>query len=404
MPRKNRVLFVISTLDTGGAQKVAAELSNALIEFYDIDFLLNDKDSVVFPYSGNIFSLGLKPQNDKTNLIYQFRVLVRRIWNLVKLKRNNQYIASISFLDSANIANIITGNNRCRTIATVHITPSRELNDWKHKFIVAPLSKLLYRFADSVITVSKGIEYDLVNNMGFRSDNIRTIYNFLDIGNIRKKSSEQLSNEEKSLFNGRPVVTTVGRLTRQKGQWHLIRAFSKVIKEYPEAKLIIAGEGELYDYLKELSIDMGMENNVVFMGFVTNPYKIVKASDAFVMSSLYEGLPTALIEALAVETPCISCDYMSGAREILAPELSQNKELTGGIYEGGYGMLTLVCDDSMYDYKAPLTREEALLAKAIITVLGDKQRFIPDGVTATSRFDKGNVVDNWVALLEKGKE
>lgn len=403
MPRKNRVLFVISTLDTGGAQKVAAELSNALIEFYDIDFLLNDKDSVVFPYSGNIFSLGLKPQNDKTNLIYQFQVLVRRIWNLVKLKRNNQYIASISFLDSANIANIITGNNRCRTIVTVHNTPSRKLNDWKYRFIVIPTAKYLYSHADSVITVSKGIENDLVYNLGFRPSNVKTIYNSLDLNTIRLKSREPLSDDIIDMFEGGPIVVTVGRLTRQKGQWHLIRAFTEIVKKFPTAKLIIAGQGELDDYLKGLTEKLELSNNILFIGFTTNPYNVIRLSDVFVLSSLYEGLPTSLIEALTIGTPCVTCDYQSGAREIIAPELELNKKQIEEIYVGSYGLLTPVCDENMYDYDAELTREEILLSQSIIRVLDDRQRFIPNVEDATARFDKENIVKDWINLLENGK-
>ena len=79
----------------------------------------------------------------------------------------------------------------------------------------------------------------------------------------------------RSIFDDNLVIITVGRLTRQKGQWHLIRAFKKVKEVFPESKLIILGEGELEIYLKELVTELNLKNDVLFFHFQKNPFKFM---------------------------------------------------------------------------------------------------------------------------------
>ena len=95
----------------------------------------------------------------------------------------------------------------------------------------------------------------------------------------------------------------MGRLTRPKGQWHLIRALSYVKKEIEDVKLLILGQGELKGYLKELVDKLDLRNNVEFLGYQRNPFKYIASSDLFVFSSLYEGFGNVLVEAMACGVP-----------------------------------------------------------------------------------------------------
>lgn len=89
---------------------------------------------------------------------------------------------------------------------------------------------------------------------------------------------------------------TAGRLVDQKGQWHLIRAFSRVINKLPDAKLLILGQGGNKDYLERLIKDYKLEDSIKLLGYKSNPYIYMVRSDIFAFSSVYEGLGNILVE------------------------------------------------------------------------------------------------------------
>ncbi len=361
-----KLLFVVSTLGTGGAQKVAAELSIALSKYYDIDFLLNDDKDIAFKHSGHILDLGLKENKEKLGFIYQMIVFVRRITRIRELTKNNEYKAVISFLDSANYANILGTSGKSKKICTVHSALSASDN-WKEKYVVVSLNRIIYRFADTIACVSKGVESDLKSYLKSDHERIITLYNGFDLTKLRELGDEEPDSADNDLLSGDAIISTVGRVCRDKAQWHLVRAMTAVVKSYPHAKLVIVGEGPYTDYIERLSKGMGLENNVFLTGFKTNPYVYIKHSKAVVLTSLMEGLPTVLIEALALGVPCISTDFTAGAREILAPEIgSESVKLEEPIYKGAYGMITKLCDGVEYSAADPLSYEEELLAKAIL--------------------------------------
>jgi len=113
----------------------------------------------------------------------------------------------------------------------------------------------------------------------------------------------------------------MGRLTEQKGQWFLIRSFRKVVDDYDCAKLCILGEGELKKDLIKLIKNLNLENNVFLLGNQTNIFPFLIRSDCFILSSLWEGFPMALIEVLSIKLPILSVDCKTGPRECLCPEL-----------------------------------------------------------------------------------
>lgn len=372
---KKRILFIISTLDTGGAQKVLSNLVLGMPDEYEIDILLNDTESVVYPYKGKLLSLGLKKQDNKQSIVYQFKVLIKRILRLKKLKRTQNYTAAISFLDSANVANILTGNRHCKTILTVHSNLTQSASLKIYRYLVNPVVKCLYGKADKVIAVSKGIEYDLIHNLKLSSHNIETIYNGHDIDKIRQmaESKEELFQEKED--RDYPIIVTMGRMSYPKGQWHLIRALKKVKETFPDIRLLILGDGELQTEQWKLVEECGLEEQVIFCGFLNNPFSVLAKCDVFVLPSMYEGFSNALIEALACGLPCLATDFKSSSREILAPELPIEGDEKLGVYKASYGIITPVCDGKWRSGKEELTKEEELLATGICMLLKDEKLY-----------------------------
>jgi glycosyltransferase involved in cell wall biosynthesis len=134
-------------------------------------------------------------------------------------------------------------------------------------------------------------------------------------------------------FNNKeiPVIIAVGKLKPQKDFETLIKAFAKVRTKF-KARLIILGEGPMLSDLNLLVEKLNITDDVIFEGFVQNPFKYMRNADLFVLSSKYEGLPGVLVQALACGCPVVSTDCPSGPREILE--------------NGRYGPLVPVADEN----------------------------------------------------------
>lgn len=396
---KKKILFVISTLNTGGAQRAFANISMRLSENYECDFLLNDTEDISYPYKGNLLSLGLKPQKDKTKLWYQFKVFWKRLLILRKLKESGKYLCCISGLTSANAVNLLTGCKKCRTIISIRIFTSKDRLKGVKDVISTAAIKVLYNRADVITTVSESAKLDLIKNYGVKKEKIVTIYNGYDIVKIQRSAQEGLSDKEKEWFAGcSKMIVTMGRLTYQKGQQYLIEAMKVIHREQPDVKLLILGEGELEQSLRELAIKAGLQDAVVFGGFVKNPYHILSKCDLFVLPSLYEGFPNALVEAMCCGLPVISTDCDSGAREILAPGTDISKKVTHDFEKAEYGFLVPPFGDD--DEKGCANH----LSAAVLALLNDSKQCGQYRMKSLERSDQlrmDNIIGNWIQVIEK---
>ena len=167
------------------------------------------------------------------------------------------------------------------------------------KPIVAKLSRFLMQFANGFVFQTldaKSFYEKITNNRGVIIPNPLIINELPEpYYGIRKKE-----------------IVTAGRLTSQKNQELLIRAYSLINKKFPEYNLIIYGEGELREYLENICVNLKIENQVFFPGNIPNLLDKIRTSSLFVMSSDYEGMPNALLEAMALGLPCISTDCPCG--------------------------------------------------------------------------------------------
>lgn len=181
------------------------------------------------------------------------------------------------------------------------------------------LNRLLYKRIARIIAVSKGVREDIVesNSISIR-EKVVTVYNginvepFINAGLTRKQARTRLGLPA----NGGVVYGTVGRLVETKAQKVLLKAFAKVYEKYPESRLILAGSGRLESELRALASNLDIHQRVGFLGFRTDIPEILKAYDVFVLPSIAEGLPGALLEAMATGIPVIA-SRVGGVPEIL---------------------------------------------------------------------------------------
>jgi glycosyltransferase involved in cell wall biosynthesis len=262
--------------------------------------------------------------------------------------------------------------SRAKLLISERTTPSIELKGKLYGTIRLMIKKF-YPLADRIIVNSKGIKKDLVVNFGLPEWKIDVLYNPMDIKKIKMFAEEELK-EHSWFLGGIPIIINVGSLNVPKAQEYLLRAF-RIVREKVNCRLVILGEGIKKNELEQLAMDLGINNDVAFLGFQNNPFKFISRSSVFVLSSVYEGFPNVLIEAMACGTPVISTRCQSGPEDIIT--------------------------DSVNGLLVPIKDAEKM-AEAILTIINN-----PDLSSAMAskaketvlRFDVKNAIKNYEKLI-----
>jgi glycosyltransferase involved in cell wall biosynthesis len=201
------------------------------------------------------------------------------------------------------------------------------------RWLLPTAARLFFRWADQVCAVSDGVAQDLAAITRIPVSDIRVVHNPTVTPELLEQAKEPSGHPWFDADRaGRPsVVLAVGALNPFKDFATLIRAFARVRRTRP-ARLVILGEGPERAKLEGVARELGVAADVELLGFEPNPYKFMARADVFAVSSRVEGMPNAIIEALACGCPVVSTDCLSGPAEIL-----QN---------GRYGNLVPVGDEA----------------------------------------------------------
>jgi glycosyltransferase involved in cell wall biosynthesis len=232
-------------------------------------------------------------------------------------------------------------------------------------------SRIFYPGATGIVATSEEMADDLAEFVRIPRERIQVIYNPVVSPEIYSLAEEPLLHPWFE-HGAPPVVLGVGRLTKAKDFPTLIRAFYLLRSRRP-ARLVILGEGEERAYIESKVRVLGIQGDVDLPGFTPNPFPYMRQAAVFVLSSAWEGLPNALIQALALGTPVISTDCRSGPREILN--------------DGAFGKLVPVGDD-------------AAMSSAIEEALRDGSCTVPE--TALDRFRRDTVAKAYLECILGG--
>jgi glycosyltransferase involved in cell wall biosynthesis len=164
-------------------------------------------------------------------------------------------------------------------------------------------SRWKYRQVDLFISSSEAIRQILIRD-GVDADRIVTVHEGIDVERMANLDAANV-RAEFFLPHGAPVVGNVAALVAHKGQRHLVDAMPHVIREVPDARLVILGEGELRPELEQQVRHLHLEHHVVIPGFRADVLSLLKGVDLFVMSSETEGLGTSLLDAMAASKACV---------------------------------------------------------------------------------------------------
>lgn len=298
----------LSNLAGGGAERVTLNLIEGLIE------LGCSVDIVLLSAVGEL--LGEVPQGVDVIDLGCGRAL-RAPAPLARYLRRYRPDVLIGTEGHTNLAALVAkriAGAPTELVFTEHLAVSDKPKGMKDR-IYRLLARLTYGYAKAVVAVSGGVADSLVAAVGLPRDAVTVIYNPV----LTKRYWETVSApvEDPWFSEGQPpVVLGVGRLVAQKDFPTLIKAF-KHVRASRDARLMILGDGTDRPALEGLVNELGLSEHVKLPGFVAKPASYMARSAVFALSSVREGLPTVLIEALATEVPIVATDCESGPDEIL---------------------------------------------------------------------------------------
>lgn len=314
------ILFFIESLSGGGAEKVLVTLLKhidytkyriTLLTLVDTGILKNDID-----FSKIVYCTIIKETNNPI-LKFWYKVKYKLIYQYLPASIVNKWIIPQKGIDTyiaftEGYCTKVLAYTSKKKIAWVHI--DLKALPWtinEHIYTNIEEEKTAYQKFDKVICVSNSVKSIMEEEYGLK--NTSTIYNPIDTISILKLSNEECNIKASNSFN----IISIGRLTYQKGYDLLIPIISKLIKKGLDIHLYLLGEGSERSKLEQIIKEEQISNHIHLLGYIKNPYPIMKQMDLFVCSSRSEGYSLVIAEALSLNIPIISMNC-SGPNELLA--------------------------------------------------------------------------------------
>lgn len=298
-----RILFIINSLEGGGAERVMCLLAGAVADAekdWKISLATLDQERDRYELSERVTRIRL---NAGGSLLWSIIALRR----LVRLERPDIIVSFLTRSNCAAIACSQLAGIPCVISERVHTTG--HLSSDRNGRLKKVLIRCLYPYADRIVAVSQGIRDDLVEHYGISATRVVTIHNPVDAEMIGRAALIAPTVDLPHDF-----IAAVGRLVPNKN-------FSMLLYSYAAANvgssLVILGEGPERPRLESLASELGVSDRVHLLGFAANPYTILARAQFYVSPSNAEGFPNAMIEAMCIGLPVVSTDCESGPSEIL---------------------------------------------------------------------------------------
>ena len=332
-----KIMFLIGDLRKGGAERVIANLSNYLCDNNEVMILMTKTDRIEYYIDEKVKKIGI----DDSKLVKN-NVLVRNIKRIQKMKKiifEKEPDIIISFLKEPT-NRILILKKFYKRIRRIPLMISIR-NDPKIVFktmIDKILLKTLYKLPEGyVFQTNEAKEYF---NKKIQ-DKSKVIPNPINPDFVCERYKGKKEN----------IIVSVGKLMKQKNQKLLIEAFRDINEKYEGYKLFIYGEGELRSELTSLIEQYNLTNKVFLKGNVENIKDEIYKAKMFIMTSDYEGMPNALMEAMALGLPCISTDCPCGG-----PKFLIENEQNGLLFEVGNKIeleekMTMIIEDQYFAEK-----------------------------------------------------
>lgn len=289
--KRVKIAYIISSSEIGGTEKMLLLMLENLTR-------QNFRCPVVFAIKGKgKFTEELGARGIKTR-IFNLKTNPLLFISLVKAVKHEAPDIIHSFLFYGNLAGRICG--RLLKTKTV-ISSQRSVDSWR-KWYHWKIDRLTSKWSDIIISNSFAGKQALVEKARISPGKIIVIPNGISSGKLKCT----IDRKSLGLKTSDTVIGAVGNLRKAKGHIYLVKAAEIVLKQFPDAAFVIAGEGELGEYLAREAKRRGIESRFTFTGFRSDVEELIQLFDIFVLPSLWEGFPVSLLEAMKYGKPVIA--------------------------------------------------------------------------------------------------
>ena len=377
-----KILLLATVYEIGGVSNVIKNiLDNLDKEKFDIVFVVENLAQKYYPLRNDIkfINMAIEPARGFVGKIIN---MFRHLGRMRKIVIDEAPDVVMGFTSTVSCPYLLSflwpGAKMPKTILGEYTEQlfirqkQRPFRDTVFGFAYRMLMFFLYFKADMIVSVSESLakhirRFFLMDNKKLRI--IPVPVNIKDIQNMSAQEADICKNK-----NGLPCIGTISRLSAEKGLNYLIEAFSDLIKKI-DVRLVIVGDGSERENLEQMVRVLNIKDKVIFLGWQANPYKYLKKMDVFILSSLWEGFPTSVVESMVCGVPVVATRSVGGVQEL--------------IKDGINGLLT-----PPKDAKA--------LSDSIYRLLKDKylrDRLAKEATKKTEEFDSRNIIRRYEALI-----
>ena len=314
-----KVLVLHGHLSMGGEERVLLNVLKNLVELdYDVDLLItwNHGENNLFeneiPEKVN-YKFLFDNYDGKSKIIKEiYRIKAKTVYlkKVEKIIKEKKYDVVIDY--SSNLLKYNNFDIKVSVFAWIHfsLTFGEQLSTDKiEKY------KKQYKKYDKILAICDTMKDEFVEILGIDKNKVELVYNPINLEIIKEKAED--INPEYENYLKEDYFLQVSRLTQQKQPEHLVDIYYKLKQRGIKEKLYFIGDGEKVELIKQKIKEYNLENDVILLGQIENPYPFFKNAKLFVHTGRYEGLPTVLLESLAFGTPVVAYDCPTGPKDIL---------------------------------------------------------------------------------------
>ncbi|WP_036059914.1 glycosyltransferase [Leptotrichia wadei] len=314
-----KILVLHGHLSMGGEERVLLNVLRNLIELgYNVDLLItwNHGENNLFeneiPKKVN-YEFLFDNYNGKSKIIkeiYRLRTKTTYLKKVEKIIEEKKYDVIIDY--SSNLLKYKNFDIKVPVFAWIHfsLTFGEKLSGEKvEKY------KKQYKKYDKILTICDTMRDEFVEILGMDKTKVELVYNPINLEIIRKKAEDV--NPKYGNYLKEDYFLQVSRLTQQKQPEHLVDIYYKLKQRGIKEKLYFIGNGEKVKLIRQKIKEYNLEDDIILLGQIENPYPFFKNAKLFLHTAKYEGLPTVLLESLAFGTPVVAYDCPTGPKDIL---------------------------------------------------------------------------------------
>ena len=314
-----KILVLHGHLSMGGEERVLLNVLRNLIELgYNVDLLItwNHGENNLFeneiPKKVN-YEFLFDNYNGKSKIIkeiYRLRIKTTYLKKVEKIIEEKKYDVIIDY--SSNLLKYKNFDIKVPIFAWIHfsLTFGEKLSGEKvEKY------KKQYKKYDKILTICDTMRDEFVEILGMDKTKVELVYNPINLEIIRKKAENV--NPKYGNYLKEDYFLQVSRLTQQKQPEHLVDIYYKLKQRGIKEKLYFIGNGEKVKLIRQKIKEYNLEDDIILLGQIENPYPFFKNAKLFLHTAKYEGLPTVLLESLAFGTPVVAYDCPTGPKDIL---------------------------------------------------------------------------------------